>query len=43
VVTVVPSLTDGVIVLNRFTSDDIAAHLAGAALCLVHRRHRHLG
>jgi RimJ/RimL family protein N-acetyltransferase len=28
-VTVVPSLTDGVIVLNGFTSDDIAAHLAG--------------
>jgi len=29
VVTVVPSLTDGVIVLNGFTSDDVAAHLAG--------------
>jgi RimJ/RimL family protein N-acetyltransferase len=28
-VTVVPSLTDGVIVLNGFTGDDIAAHLAG--------------
>lgn len=25
----VPSLTDGVIVLNGYTSDDIAAHLAG--------------
>jgi RimJ/RimL family protein N-acetyltransferase len=26
---VVPSLTDGVIVLNGYTSDDVAAHLAG--------------
>ena len=26
---VVPTLTDGVIVLNAYTSDDVAAHLAG--------------